>query len=436
MSRVPADEWGVGDTAEGDNRPRAEQSRGSTSDAEQSGSPDLLVTEDSESEPIISIVLPTMNEEEGVGECIYRAIDGIQQLGLPTEIIVSDDSTDRTPEIAEEWGARVVKPDRRGYGYAYKYGFQFARGNIVVMGDADTTYDFTELPKLIEPILQARADLVMGSRFEGTIKPGAMPKLHQYVGNPLLTRFLNTFYDAGVSDAHSGFRALRRDALDELNLRSNGMEFASEMVMDASTSGLEIEEVPITYHERQGEATLDSFRDGWRHVKFMLTNAPRYLFTFPSILFVTLGLLTLGLSFFDVQPGGITFGIHTAILGSLLTIVGYQTGLLSVFTTLAADPIRSPDDSITRWIRSNFRFGHGALLGSALFTAGALWYTVSILRLVVTGGYTVIPMVPSHMLAFTAIVLGVQTVFSSFHLSALRVNGKSDGIRPGAHVDT
>lgn len=453
MDRGRTDKLGVGKTTADKSEPPVEQSRGTGTDAgqttdqvddgeritpagaEPSDSPDLIVTKDSESDPIISIVLPTMNEEDGIGECIYRAIEGIQQIGLPAEIIISDDSTDRTPEIAEKWGARVVEPDRKGYGYAYKYGFQFVRGNIVVMGDGDTTYDFTELPKLLKPILRGQADLILGSRFEGTINPGAMPKLHQYVGNPLLTRFLNTFYDASVSDAHSGFRAIRRDALEAMDLRSDGMEFASEMVMDASASGQDIDEVPITYYERRGEETLDSFRDGWRHVKFMLMNAPGYLYAGPGIVFVILGLITTGLSFYDVRAGGITFSIHTSILGSLLTIVGYQIGLLSVFTTLAANPIRTPDDSVTRWIRSDFKFGHGASLGFVLLGAGASWYAISIVNFVVAGGYTAIPMVPSHMVAFSAIVLGVQTVFSSFYLSALQANGRSEDTRPGSLVN-
>ncbi|MFC6940890.1 glycosyltransferase family 2 protein [Salinirubellus sp. GCM10025818] len=379
---------------------------------------DILVTADDEATPVVSVVMPTMNEEEGISECIDRIIEGASALGLPTEIVVSDSSSDRTPEIARERGARVITPDKPGYGYAYRYAFARVRGDYVVMGDADTTYDFSELPRLFKPILDGEADMVMGSRLEGEILPGAMPPLHQYVGNPLLTKFLNVFYGAGVSDAHSGFRVFRADLLDELDLRTDGMEFASEMVMDASARGFEIAEVPITYHERKGEATLESFRDGWRHVRFMLMNAPGYLFSIPGVLMVLLGGFMMGLSAFGVQPGGVNFGIHTMIAGSLLVVVGYQTAVLSLFSTVAADPIRVPTDPLTRWIQGNFRLEQGATIGLGMFAVGAA-YGSYLLYGWITSGYGAVPFGAVNMVAFTLVVVGLETVFASFHLSAL-----------------
>ena len=379
---------------------------------------DILVTPDDDVTPVVSVVMPTMDEEEGIGECIDRIIEGASALGLPTEIVVSDSSSDRTPEIARERGARVITPDKPGYGYAYRYAFARVRGEYVVMGDADTTYDFSEIPRLLEPILDGEADMVMGSRLEGEILPGAMPPLHQYVGNPLLTKFLNVFYGAGVSDAHSGFRVFRSDLLDELDLRTDGMEFASEMVMDASARGFRIAEVPITYHERKGEATLESFRDGWRHVRFMLTNAPGYLFAVPGALMVLLGSLLMGLSAFGVEPGGVTFGVHTMVAGSLLVVVGYQTAVLSLFSTVAADPIRTPNDPLTRWIQGSFSLEQGATLGMAVFGVGAL-YGAYLVYGWVSSGYGAVPFRAVNMVAFTLVVVGVETVFASFHLSAL-----------------
>ena len=379
---------------------------------------DILITADDEATPVVSVVMPTMNEEEGISECIDRIIEGASALGLPTEIVVSDSSSDRTPEIARERGARVITPDKPGYGYAYRYAFARVRGDYVVMGDADTTYDFSELPRLFKPILDGEADMVMGSRLAGEILPGAMPPLHQYVGNPLLTKFLNAFYGAGVSDAHSGFRVFRADLLDDLDLRTDGMEFASEMVMDASARGYEIAEVPITYHERKGEATLESFRDGWRHVRFMLMNAPGYLFSIPGVLMVLLGGFMMGLSAFGVQPGGVTFGIHTMIAGSLLVVVGYQTALLSLFSTVAADPIRVPTDPLTRWIQGNFRLEQGATFGLGLFAIGAA-HGAYLLYGWVASGYGAVPFGVANMVAFTLVVVGLETVFASFHLSAL-----------------
>ena len=207
---------------------------------------DLLLPEQSDLEPVLSIVMPTLNEEEGVVECINRIKNAVKELGITAEIIISDSSTDRTPELAAANGAIVVEPDEPGYGYAYRYAFERARGDYIAIGDADTTYDFEELPKLFEKVSRGDADMVMGSRLEGEIKDGAMPPLHQYVGNPLLTRFLNAFYDAGVSDAHSGMRVFSQRALAELDLDTTGMEFASEMIMDAGARDLTIEEVPIT----------------------------------------------------------------------------------------------------------------------------------------------------------------------------------------------
>jgi glycosyltransferase involved in cell wall biosynthesis len=379
---------------------------------------DILVTPDDTATPVVSVVMPTMNEEEGIGECIDRIIEGASALGLPTEIVVSDSSTDRTPEIARERGARVISPDKPGYGYAYRFAFARVRGEYVVMGDADTTYDFSELPRLFEPILDGEADMVMGSRLEGEILPGAMPPLHQYVGNPLLTKFLNVFYGAGVSDAHSGFRVFRADLLDELDLRTDGMEFASEMVMDASARGYRIEEVPITYHERKGEATLESFRDGWRHVRFMLMNAPGYLFAVPGALMVLLGSLLMGLSAFGVSPGGVTFGVHTMVAGSLLVVVGYQTATLSLFSTVAADPIRTPNDPITRWIQGSFSLEQGATLGLGLFAVGAA-YGSYLTYGWVASGFGAVRFAAVNMVAFTLVVIGLGTVFASFHLSAL-----------------
>jgi glycosyltransferase involved in cell wall biosynthesis len=230
----------------------------------------LLLPQNSEKRPTLSVVMPTLNEEAAIQECVLQIKNAIVALGVPSEILISDCSTDRTPELAREMGAIVTIPDERGYGYAYRHGFEFVRGEYVAIGDADTTYNFEELPKLIRRLEQANADLVIGNRLNGEIRTGAMPLLHRYVGNPLLTSLLNVSQDANIDDAHSGFRIIRREALDDLELTADGMEFASEMLIEARQSGLKIEEVPITYHQRKGEATLESFHDGWRHMKLIM----------------------------------------------------------------------------------------------------------------------------------------------------------------------
>ena len=391
----------------------------STSDA---GAAGTLLGRDSEVDPTLSVVMPTLNEEEGIATCIEKIVTAVEELGVTAEVIVSDSSTDRTPEIAREMGAIVVTPDRPGYGYAYKYAFSHARGEYVAIGDADCTYDFEDIPRLYDLVANGDADMAMGSRLDGEIKPGAMPALHQYVGNPLLTKFLNTFYDAGVSDAHSGFRVISRGALEVLDLETDGMEFASEMIMDAGAKGLEIAEVPIVYHEREGEATLDSFRDGWRHVKFMLVNAPGYLFSVPGMALVALGLGVMGAVYFDVAISGVTLGQHSMIAGALMTIVGYQVASLGVFATIASDPIRRPQDSLTTWIVEEMRLEHGATIGLVSFTAGAVYATYLAVTWI-TSGFVTLPLLMEDIVAFTAIVLGVQTVFGSFFMSAVAENG-------------
>jgi hypothetical protein len=380
--------------------------------------PGGLVGPDSDTQPTVSVVMPTMNEEAGIRECIERVKTAARSSGYRTEVIISDDSTDRTPEIARELGAIVAEPDQAGYGYAYRYAFERCRGEFIIIGDADTTYDFEQFPKLLEPVARGDADMVMGSRLEGEIKDGAMPALHQYIGNPLLTKFLNAFYGAGVSDAHSGFRAFRADMLDELDLETTGMEFASEMIMDAGARDLTIEEIPITYHEREGDATLESFRDGWRHVRFMLLNAPSYLFSVPGAVMGVLGIMIMTVAFSDVTLGSASFGVHTAIAGALLTLVGYQVGLMGAFATVASDPIQRPDDVITEGIISGMNLERMATAGLLIFLGGAVYASWLVVQWA-QSGFTTLPMVSADVIAFTAIVTGVQTVFNAFFMSAV-----------------
>jgi glycosyltransferase involved in cell wall biosynthesis len=386
--------------------------------ARKAGSTPLVGPED-DAEPTLSVVLPTLNEQEGIADCIEQIRATISHLGIRTEIIVSDGSTDWTPEIASALGGKVVHPDRAGYGYAYRYAFERARGEYVVMGDADCTYDFAELPKLLAAMIERDADIVMGSRLEGEIESGAMPPLHRYVGNPLLTRFLNTFYGTSVSDAHSGFRVFRRDVFEKLKLETDGMEFASEMIMEAGAKGLTIEEVPIRYRERKGEATLKSFEDGWRHVRFMLLNAPGYLFSIPGTVIGVVGVLIMALSYFGVSLDGWSIGIHSMIAGCVLTMVGYQVGSFGVFATLTSDPIRTPENSPTEWVVDHLRLKHGLLVGGALFTAGAGYAAYLFGSWVTTGGSN-LPLLNEDILALSALVLGLQTVFTAFFLSYLQ----------------
>ena len=379
---------------------------------------ELLLPADSERTPTLSVVMPTLNEEAGVGECIDRVVRALEELQVYGEVIVSDSSTDRTPEVAAERGAVVVTPDRSGYGYAYRYAFRHARGEYVAIGDADTTYDFAELPRLYRLVAEGEADVAMGSRLEGEILPGAMPPLHRYVGNPLLTKFLNVFYGAGVSDAHSGFRVLPRSTLDGLNLETDGMEFASEMVMEAAARDLEIAEVPITYHEREGEATLESFRDGWRHVRFMLVNAPGYLFSVPGVLLAAAGVLLVALSLAGAEPLGATLGVRSVIAGCLAVLVGTQVFSFGVFSAVAGNPIRTPEDPLTRAVVERVDLKKGVLAGLFVFIVGAV-YLLGLVVSWASSGFASLPSLVFDIVALAATVLGLQTVFSVFFLSVV-----------------
>lgn len=221
----------------------------------------------------LSVVMPCLNEERSVGRCVESALEGIERTGLRGEVVVCDNgSHDRSVEVAEQAGARVIHEPRRGYGRAYLTGLEHSRGRMIVIGDSDCSYDFAELPRLVGPLLEGY-DYVLGSRFAGAILPGAMPFLNRYLGNPTLTALLNALFGLDTSDAHSGMRAFTRGAYERMDLRCEGMEFASEVVVAAARSGLRVTEVPITYHPRVGRSKLRRFRDGSRHVRFMLAEA-------------------------------------------------------------------------------------------------------------------------------------------------------------------
>lgn len=223
----------------------------------------------------VSVVMPCLNEEDSVGRCVERAWAGLERAALCGEIVICDNgSTDRSVDVAETAGARVVHQSRRGYGLAYRTAIQHSRGPIIVMGDSDCSYDFLELDHLIDPLMEGY-DYVLGSRFAGTILPGAMPVLHRYLGNPVLTGFLNLLFNLQTTDAHSGMRAFTRDGYERMGLRTEGMEYASEIVIAAARAGLKMTEVPITYHPRRGSSKLHPVRDGLRHLRFMIGEARR-----------------------------------------------------------------------------------------------------------------------------------------------------------------
>ncbi|MFH1606183.1 MAG: glycosyltransferase family 2 protein, partial [Nanoarchaeota archaeon] len=262
----------------------------------------------------VSIVLPCRNEEKSVGSCIIAIREVMNSLDYSYEIIVSDSSSDSSPKIAKKTGVRVIKHDKVGYGNALIEGFKAAKGQILVMGDCDNTYNFYELSRFLNAIKSA--DFVIGSRFKGEIKRGAMPFFHRYLGNPLLTFLLRLFFHTNISDAHSGFRAIKKDAYEQLGLKTTGMEFASEMIIKALKKGLKIKEVSISYNHRVGFSKMRSIRDGWKHLRFMLLFSPMYLFFIPSLFMLF---------------GGIVPFFKSNFLRLVLIVCGYQVFMLGLF---------------------------------------------------------------------------------------------------------
>ena len=377
-------------------------------------------------EIVVSVVMPCLNEERTIGPCVAKALEGIRRSGLPGEVVVSDNgSTDRSVAIATDLGARVVCQPKRGYGNAYRAGFEAARGKYLVMGDSDDTYDFTELGALIEKLREGN-DYVLGSRFKGTILPGAMPWLHRYIGNPVLTGLLNVMFGLQSSDAHSGLRAFTQDAYRRMRLRTTGMEFASEMVINAARARLKMAEVPITYYPRAGESKLRSFRDGWRHLRFMLLYSPDHLFVVPGALLLLLGLA--GMLWLVGGPqivSGHFVDYHFMFVASLLTIVGFQILLTGFFAKAYAFTHRfAPDDRMIQLFYRYFSLEAWLLIGFLLFSLG-LGIDVAIFATWVQHHFRDLFAVREALLALTLMVMGLQLIFSSFLLSILNINSEA-----------
>ncbi|MDO9538461.1 MAG: glycosyltransferase [Methanocalculus sp.] len=375
-------------------------------------------------EIVLSVVLPALNEEKTIEVCIQKIQQVFSDRGIAGEIIVSDSSTDKTAEISRKLGAIIVHPEKKGYGNAYLAGLALARGRYIAIGDSDNTYDFLELPKLLDALDKEGADMVMGSRLRGEILPGAMPWLHQYVGNPLLTWVLNRVFHIGISDAHSGFRIIRKDALDRLNLKTGGMEFASEMIIEAAQTGLTITEVPIHYYPRVAPSKLESFSDGWRHVRFMLFYRPGPFLAVPGLLFAIFGISMM--TFFFAKGDIETSYLHSFILASLAFIGGVQTMLMGiviwVYSALYGYSERS--GFIERFLDYH-TLERGFIIGG-VFILGGLIIGFDIIRQWVASGYGHLFQIANAVWSLAFLLIGVQIVFSTVLISMMLLNCTSD----------
>jgi glycosyltransferase involved in cell wall biosynthesis len=364
----------------------------------------------------VSVVIPCLNEAESIGQCVTTARRVLDEHGLDGEVVVVDNgSDDGSGRLAELAGARVVDEPRRGYGSAYRAGFANARGDYIVMIDADLTYDFEEIPRFIRE-LDDGAELVMGNRLDD-VQPGAMSRTSR-IGNPLLSGFLNLLFRTPVRDAHCGMRALRRDVLPVLGLQATGMELASEMVIRASRSGLDIRELPIALHPREGESKLSPFRDGWRHLRLILVYHPNFLFLLPGVILGAIGVLLMASVFAPASLFGRGFYLHTLVGGSALVVVGTQlVGLGLCGRSYAVYQLGDRDPAFERW-GSRVRLEHGLVLGLVLIAAGLMAGGV-VLGHWISRGFGSLAEERVTILAATLVIVGVQVFFTSFLLSLL-----------------
>jgi glycosyltransferase involved in cell wall biosynthesis len=373
----------------------------------------------------LSIVMPCLNEAETLGTCIAKARRFLADHGVCGEIVVADNgSHDGSQAIAARLGARLVEVGERGYGSALHGGIRAARGRYVILGDADDSYDFSELGAFLER-LRAGDALVMGNRFRGRILPGAMPWLHRFLGNPLLSALGRLFFRAPVGDFHCGLRAVNRTAYETIAPRTAGMEYASEMVIKATLAKLRIGEVPIVLHPagRSRRPHLRTWRDGWRHLRFMLLFSPRWLFLVPGTALFGIGLAA---SFWLLaggrQVGPVEFDIHTLLVAGLACLLGYQLIVFALFTTVFAiheglAPMPAYFERVFQYVNLELGIAFGFLAALAGFGVllAAVWSWSAVGFGDLDPRETMRQVIPGSIL----LVLGIQTVFSSFFLSTL-----------------
>jgi len=376
-------------------------------------------------EPELSVVLPCLNESRTLGACIQKIKCTFQQYGIDGEIVVADNgSTDGSQDIACNLGARIVDVEPKGYGSALMGGIQAARGRYIVMGDADDTYNFTHIPSFLDKLRDGH-ELVMGNRFKGGIEPGAMPPLHRYLGNPVLSFIGRMFFKSDIGDFHCGLRGFSKSGYEKLGMRTSGMEFASEMVVKATLMGLRIAEVPTTLApDRRGRRPhLCTWRDGWRHLRFMLLYSPRWLFLYPGVLLMLVGVITGAWLLRGPQTiRGINFDVDTLLHAMIAILIGFQAVAFSVFTKIYAitEGLLPRDRRMERMFHV-ITLETGLIVGALLTVAGfaGSLYAVHVWQLhhfgQLNAGSTLRIVMPS----LTAMALGCQIIFSSFFLSVL-----------------
>jgi len=373
--------------------------------------------------PSLSFVMPSMNEEETIRICIEKAQHILNKYNIDGEIIVADNSSDRTAEIAVAMGAKVIGPIK-GYGNAYLKGLALAKGNYIAISDADNTYDLLELDKFLDPLMAGDADFVIGTRIKGYIKKEAMPWLHQYIGNPLLTEMLNFLFETKISDAHCGMRAFTKEALEKMNLKTHGMELASEMVIEAAKCGLRIKEVPITYYSRRAPSKLNSFKDGWRHIRFMMLYRPVPFLYLPGAFVFILGfLITSSLLFTESAAYNRS---HSFILGSMLLIIGGQTlatgGYMKTYGLIHG---LYKVDKKSKKLLNYHSLEKELVVGSIILGLGII-LGLKVAYTWIISGFGSLQEVESAVISMVLAAIGLQLIFSAIFISVMLLEVDTD----------
>jgi len=379
--------------------------------------------------PEISIILPCKNEQRALPYCLKQIKQVIQKYKINTEIIISDSSIDNSPKIVKAFiknnlnlNIRLIKHNKQGYGNAYLEAFKYSKTKYLFLADCDGTYDFNEIPSFLKQLKQGY-DFVIGNRFAYKLKKNTMPWSHKYIGNPILSSLLKLFFKTSIKDSHCGMRAITKQALDKLNLQTTGMEFASEMIIKALKNNLKIKQLPIYYKKRIGNSKLNPFADAWRHLRFMLLYSPLFLFFIPGLIFFLIGFETmLWFYFSSSQILGIKFYFHPMFISSLLTITGYQIIFFSLFAkTYAIIHLneKSPFENFYKFLTIE----KASIIGIIFILFGTIIYLTILIKWI-KSGFGSLNQVKNSILALTLIIIGMQTIFSSFMLSILGIKEK------------
>jgi glycosyltransferase involved in cell wall biosynthesis len=355
--------------------------------------------------------------------CLKKTKEIIKKNNLLAEIIVSDSSTDKSPEIAKKENVILVKHDKDGYGNAYLEGFKKARGKYIFMADADGTYDLEKIPIFLKELVNGY-DMIIGNRFAGKIEEGAMPWLNRYVGNPILSFILRLFFNTKIKDSQSGMRAIKKSSLKNLNLQTTGMEFASEMIIKSIKNNFKIKEVPIDYYSRIGESKLKPFSDAWKHLRFMLLYSPLFLFFIPGLLLFLLGFFSI-IWFYFGNPHlfGIKLFYHPMFFSSLLIITGYQLIIFSSFAKIYSITHLKEKSKIFEKLFKYITIEKALAIGGIIALIGTSIYLFIFFKWIISD-FGSLNEIKNSIVALTLLIIGTQTIFSSFMLSILSIKEK------------